>query len=176
MNRIDPNLKEFLETHQINSDYHEHPPVFTVEESQHIKAYIPWTHTKNLFLTDKKWSYYLISIQAEKRFPINLFRKHLQKKEVSFASPEELFTKTRLTPWSVSLFGLIYDPEHHIQVYLDTTLRTSSHVGRHPNRNDATLILEQQMIQKFLSHTWHTTHIIWFDEENISLIDTYKKM
>ena len=53
MNNFDPILLDFLRTQQIAYSYHEHIPVFTVEESVAIEASIPGRHTKNLFLTDK---------------------------------------------------------------------------------------------------------------------------
>ena len=104
MKNFDPALLSFLTTHRIDFDYYEHIPVFTVEESEQIKHDIPGTHTKNLFLTDKKGGFYLVSIAAQKRFPVNLFRKQLGTKELSFASAEDLYAKLHLTPGSVSLF------------------------------------------------------------------------
>jgi Ala-tRNA(Pro) deacylase len=167
MKNFDPTLLAFFTTHDINFDYYEHPPVFTVEESEQIKHIIPGVHTKNLFLTDKKGWFYLVSIAAQKRLPINAFRKHIKKKELSFSSPEELYEKLHLTPGSVSLFWLIYDLSKSVNVFLDHDIHNASLVGRHPNRNDATICVNQENIEKFLEKTGHKKQIITFDNENI---------
>lgn len=168
MNNFDPTLLNYLTSENIEFEYYEHVPVFTVEESEQIKNTIPWAHTKNLFLTDKKWWFYLVSIAAHKRFPVNLFRKQLGTKELSFASAEQLYEKIRLTPWSVSLFWLMYDTPPDVHVYLDQDLRIAPFVGRHPNRNDATIILAHSMIEKFLQNTGHLVHIISFDDNTVT--------
>lgn len=155
MKNFDPVLRTFLETNNLDVAYYEHIPVFTVEESEQIKHTIPWAHTKNLFLTDKKWGFYLVTIAAHKRFPVNAFRKQLGTKELSFGTPEQLFEKLRLTPWSVSLFWLIYDIPATIQVYIDTDLWHAPTVWRHPNRNDATLVINHETLNQFIQKTGH---------------------
>ena len=169
MKNFDIQLLDFLREHAISFDYYEHIPVFTVEESEQIKHNIPWTHTKNLFLTDKKWWFYLVSIAAHKRFPVNAFRKSLGVKELSFASAEQLYENLHLRPGSVSLFWLIYDQPATVHVYLDHDLRTASQVGRHPNRNDATIVLENTMFKNFLQATTHQAKSISFDDVSVTL-------
>ena len=171
MKNFDKQLLAFLHNNDISFDYHEHVPVFTVEESEDIKHTIPGTHTKNLFLTDKKWGFYLVSIEAHKRFPIKAFRKWLGTKELSFASAEQLYEKLHLTPWSVSLFWLIYDLPPSVQVFIDKDLRDAHHVWRHPNRNDATIVLDHKMVEKFLATTAHHTHILACNEKIINIIN-----
>ena len=168
MQNFDARLFDFFQTHNLQGDYHEHPPVFTVDECQDIKKTIPGFHTKNLFLTDKKWWFYLVSIEADKRFPVNLFRKALGLKDLSFWSPEQLFEFLQLTPWSVSLFGLIHAPTS-LNVFLDHDLRHASHVWRHPNRNDATVVIDHATLERFLSLTWHLPRLVKFDEASVQL-------
>jgi len=169
MKNFDIQLLQFLREHAILFDYFEHIPVFTVEESEQIKHNIPWTHTKNLFLTDKKWEFYLVSIAAHKRFPINAFRKAVGVKECSFASAEQLYQKLHLIPGSVSLFWLIWDSPPTVHVYLDHDLRAAGHVWRHPNRNDATIVLDKVMIKKFLHCTAHQAKSISFDDASVTI-------
>ena len=75
MKNFDPTLLSFLNQHNITFDYYEHRPIFTVEEGEDIKYAIPGTHTKNLFLTDKRGQYFLVCVESSKRLPINQFRK-----------------------------------------------------------------------------------------------------
>src|SRR5216684_4361919 len=39
----------------------QHPPLFTVEQSQALRGTIPGGHTKNLFVKDKKGALYLVT-------------------------------------------------------------------------------------------------------------------
>jgi hypothetical protein len=49
----------------------------------------------------------------------------------------------------VSIFGLIHKPEN-LHLYLDTELREADLVGRHPNRNDATIVITHETLINFL--------------------------
>jgi len=42
-----------------------HPPLFTVEQSQALRGQIPGGHTKNLFLRDKKGTFFLVVAQED---------------------------------------------------------------------------------------------------------------
>jgi Ala-tRNA(Pro) deacylase len=169
MKNFDPTLLTFFTKHDISFDYYEHPAVFTVDECEQIKHTIPGAHTKNLFLTDKKGWFYLVSIAAEKRLPINAFRKQIGTKELSFSSPEDLYEKLHLTPGSVSLFWLVYDLPASVKVFLDHDLHTAPLVGRHPNRNDATVTLDQAMREKYLATTGHTVTLLTIDDDAVQL-------
>jgi hypothetical protein len=46
---------------------HAHVSVFTVEEARHLRGTLPGTHTKNLFLTEKKDGLWLISAREDLR-------------------------------------------------------------------------------------------------------------
>lgn len=174
MQNFDPLLLQFLHQHTILFKYYEHIPVFTVEESASIKDSIPWLHTKNLFLTDKKWWYYLVTIAAHKRFPVNIFRKLLWTKELSFWTAEQLYEQLHLTPGSVSLFWIIHNP-WSIKVYIDEDIRNATHVWRHPNRNDATLVLDHNNLEKFLDAKEQAFQVLRFDENSVTISDIQKQ-
>ena len=50
----------------------------------------------------------------------------------------------------MSIFGLIHKPES-LSVYLDKDLREAELVGRHPNRNDATIIVSHETLVQYLN-------------------------
>mgnify|MGYP000134327686 CR=1 FL=1 len=68
---------------------------------------------------------------------------------MTFASPEDMKELLGLTPGSVSIFGLIHKPEN-LHLYLDAELREADLIGRHPNRNDATIVISHQTLVRFL--------------------------
>jgi Ala-tRNA(Pro) deacylase len=155
----DPILYNFLATHNITYSYYEHPPLFTVEDSEKYGIEIPWAHTKNLFLTDKKWWYYLFSVEWSKRVALNQFRKQLWVKELSFWSPEDLSIYLGLTPWSVSIMGLLTWKDR-VQFYIDEDLRAAEYIWVHPNRNDATIVLAHAELARFLEIIWVTPNVV----------------
>lgn len=146
---FDPTLLSFFQEHNISYEYFEHPPIFTVEEWESLKQSLPWKQTKNLFLTDKRGQYRLVCVESSKRLQINQFRKLVGAKDMTFATAEEMKELLHLTPWSVSIFWLIHTPEN-LHLYLDNELREADLIGRHPNRNDATIVINHQTLVKFL--------------------------
>ena len=160
---FDPALLTFFEQHQLKYDYHEHPPIFTVAEWEALKQTLPGKQTKNLFLTDKRGQYYLVCLESSKRLQINQFRKLIGAKDMTFASPEEMQEILGLTPGSVSFFGLAnwatnppscghlpWQGEKQLHLFLDQDLRASNLVWRHPNRNDATIVIDHATLVRFL--------------------------
>lgn len=166
---IPHDLAQFLAQHKLDYTYQAHEPCHTVEESKALKTSLPGVSTKNLFLTDMKGQYWLVCVQADKRVPINKLRKLLGTKTLTFASPEELLTNLQLTPGSVSLFGLIHKP-NNLQVCLDDDLRQADLVGRHPNRNDATLIIDHQTLVVFLTILQYQPIRFTLSDDHIQLL------
>lgn len=79
----------------------------------------------------------------------------MNEKKISLASGETLYIKLKLTPGSVSPFGLIHDPEHEIEVYIDSDISHAETVSFHPNINTVTLDLSNKMFKKFLNSIPH---------------------
>lgn len=149
MKNFDPALLSFFEKHSLSYDYFEHEAIFTVEQGKQLKENLPGLQTKNLFLTDKKWAYYLVSIESSKRLQINQFRRLVEAKDMTFASAAELHELFGLAPGSVSVFWLIHEPKNLV-LYLDQDLWNADTIGRHPNRNDATIIITHDTLVQFL--------------------------
>jgi Ala-tRNA(Pro) deacylase len=146
---MDSNLKTYLDNLKVEYIEHEHPAVFTVEESLKLKTKIPGVHTKSLFLKDKNSNYYLVCMNAHKRLKTNRLAKRFNSKKLYFASPEELNQKLSLTPGSVSIFGLINNKEKDVTLVLDQELWDAEKVSFHPNINTATLEISHEDLAKF---------------------------
>ena len=56
---------------------HAHAPVFTVEEARALRGALPGTHTKNLFLEDKRGRLWLVVAREELRIDLNALAKAL---------------------------------------------------------------------------------------------------
>ena len=159
---MDQKLLQFLENHHISYTPYEHEAVFTVDAADRVFPNIAWMHVKNLFLKDRKNTFYLVCVEAHKRLPIKDFARKFGLKELSFWSPEQLKEKMNLTPWSVSLFWLIYAKD--IKVFIDEDIRNAEHIWRHPNVNTATIMITHAWLEIFLEALSLSPTIFDFNE------------
>jgi len=146
---MEKQLKEYLEEHKIKYKMHEHPAVFTVEESEKtIKSMPEVFRTKNLFLKDEGNRFFLICMNAFKRLDLRALKEKLNvKKKLAFSSSKELKKHLNLTPGSVSIFGMIYAKK--VTLILDKKVWNAEKVGFHPNINTSTLELKHEDLKKF---------------------------
>jgi len=148
---MDIQLKEYLAKHKIKYKIHEHPAVFTVEQSKNIEAIqkIPGMRSKNLFLRDENHNFYLVCMLGEKRLNIKTLEKKLGVKKLNFASAEDLKFELNLTPGSVSIFAMIN--AKNTKLIIDKELWDAEITGFHPNINTATLEIQHKDLEKFIS-------------------------
>jgi len=141
----------FLDQIGVAHDTIEHPAVFRVGEGEDVKAAIPGTHTKNLFLKDAKDRLWLIS--AEDHAVIDLKRLHhvIASARLSFGSAELMAETLGVTPGSVTAFALVNDRDRRAVTFvLDRTLAEAERVNFHPLVNTATTGVSGEGFQRFL--------------------------
>lgn len=154
-------LFDCLDSLAIQHSTVEHPPVFTVAESQDLREQIPGGHTKNLFLKDKKGACFLVTL--EENAEVNLKAIHTligASGRVSFGKPEALMEKLGVTPGSVTIFSAINDPEHAVTIVIDAPLFENDIINAHPLSNDATTSIGREDLMRFLAHTGHEPMIL----------------
>jgi len=161
--RGQPELYRILEELNIPFDYHEHPPVPTVEEASKYWKGIDSAHCKNIFFRNHKGNrHYLVIIDYRQVLDIHDLEKRLRQGKLSFASERRLKKYLGLTPGSVTPFGLINDRENHVYVFLDENLRQAERISFHPCINTASLVLPMDDFIRFLDHTgnkWEFTRL-----------------
>ena len=132
-------IYQYLTENNIWHEITQHEAVYNMEELKAVELPYPEWDAKNLFVRDdKKRNYYLITVKGEKRVDLKEFRKQNGLRNLSFASEADLMEYMQLTPGSVSPLGLLNDPEHRVQFYLDAEL-AGNKIGVHPNDNTATV-------------------------------------
>lgn len=154
-------IYQFLDRTGIHYIEYKHPAVFTADEAAgHYLDPLVWK-SKNLFLRNRKGDqHYLVIVAAEARVDLKSLASFLNEKQVSFASPERLYEHLQVTPGSVSSLALIHDPEHKVQVVVDSSMQKYERVYHHPNINTATLEMSRTDFEKFLQATGHAFR--WF--------------
>jgi Ala-tRNA(Pro) deacylase len=134
----------------------DHPPLFTVEDSQALRGDIPGGHTKNLFVKDKKGRLFLLVLGEETA--IDLKRVHEKigaQGRVSFGSAELLEEVWGVRPGAVTPFGAINDEAGKVRVVLDEAMMRDQRLNFHPLVNTRTTGLASVDLVKFLRATGH---------------------
>ncbi len=153
----DPLIYKLLEDLTISYDYYEHPPAPTIEVARIYWKDIDATHCKNLFFRNHKGNrHYLVIVEHTRDLMIRDLEQRLKQGKLSFASPERMMRHLGVTPGSVSPFGLIHDSSHHVHLFLDKNLQTSTRISFHPCINTASLVIAWNDFLKFLQHTSNT--------------------
>ena len=150
----DPKLYQTLESLNIPFEYHEHPPVPTVEAALEHWAGIDSTHCKNLFFRNHKGNrHYLVILAHTSKLAIRDLEQMLKQGKLSLASDRRLGDHLGLTPGSVTPFGLINDLEGHVHLFIDANLKKAKRLSFHPNINTATIVISFGDFIRFLDWT-----------------------
>lgn len=135
----------------------DHKAVFTCEESEGLGTPIPGAHTKQLLMKAKNKEIYVLAIvMHDKRVDTKALAKDFGGQSFSFASPEKMMELMRLTPGSVTPFGLMHDTDRKIDVVFDEDAWSIGQFRFHPMINTATLNIDREGFEKFLKHTGHS--------------------
>jgi len=154
-------LYDLFETLGIQFEYHEHPPVATIEDAiLHWKDYNSG-RCKNIFFRNHKGNrHYLVILEHLRQLDIHDLEKRLRQGKLTFASDQRLKKYLGLEPGSVSPFGLINDNERSVHLFIDEKLREFDRLAFHPNVNTATLVISKPDFLRFLDHTGNTYEFI----------------
>jgi Ala-tRNA(Pro) deacylase len=139
----------------------EHPPLFTVAQSQALRGEIPGAHTKNLFLKDKKGALFMVT--AGEEAVIDLKRLHTligASGRLSFGQAELLLEVLGVPPGAVTPFAAINDSTGRVRFVLDQALVDSGTINCHPLVNTATTTIAAADLLAFLKATGHTPAVV----------------
>jgi Ala-tRNA(Pro) deacylase len=147
-------LYDLLENLDIRFEYHEHPPLATIEDAKiHWRDYKSG-RCKNIFFRNHKGDkHYLVILEHLRQLNIHDLEKRLKQGKLSFASDQRLKKYLGVEPGSVSPFGLINDKEQNVHLFIDEKLNESERLAFHPNINTASLVILKSDLLKFLAHT-----------------------
>lgn len=155
-----PDIYNFLKENDIEYQKFDHPPVYTCEEAERLCPDMPGASIKNLFLRDKNGKHhFLVIVGAEKSIDLKKLQGVLNISGLGFASPERLKKYLGLEPGSVTLLGLINDPEHAVEVVIDKELWGKA-LQCHPLVNTASLVIHAKGIEQFLAKTGHSYQLL----------------
>lgn len=132
-----------------------HPPVFTVEEARRHRSDLPGTHTKSLFLRDKKGAMWMVVCLEDRAVDLKDLAARIGAKHLSFGSPERLMRYLGVIPGAVSPFAVINDVERAVRVVLDDAVLAQDPVNLHPLDNAMTTAIAAADLVRFLEAEGH---------------------
>jgi Ala-tRNA(Pro) deacylase len=154
-------LYALLDRNTIAYERCDHPPVFTVEEADRLVPPLPAAKTKNLFLRDQKGKrHFLVCVEAAKQVNLKALAGALGVKRLSFGSARRLQTYLGVTPGAVSVFGIIHDTRHRVEVLFDRPLWQQGAFQFHPLVNTSTLCIRREALTRFADLTGHAIRIL----------------
>ena len=139
----------------------EHPPLFTVEQSQALRGQIPGGHSKNLFLRDKKGVLFLVTALEDAAIELKSLHRTLGANgRFSFGSAELMLETLGIEPGSVTPFAAINDTAGRVTVVLDAAMMEHDRINFHPLRNTMTTTIARDDLVRFLAETGHPPRIV----------------
>ncbi len=154
-------LMAFLEGLGIRTTTVDHPPLFTVQDSQALRGEIPGGHTKNLFLKDKKDNVFLLTVDEHAEVDLKQIHTRIGGSgRVSFGKPELLMELLGVKPGAVTIFGLINDTGRKVTAFIDAGLMENEIVNGHPLTNEATTSIRRDDLIRFVEATGHAANVL----------------
>jgi len=148
----------------IETTTHEHPPLFTVEESKRLRGDLPGGHCKSLFLKDKKGQLYLVVALEDRPVDLKRLRKAIGAGTLSFGRPELLMEVLGVEPGAVTPFALINDDGGRVDVILDQAMLDHDPLNYHPLTNGMTTAIAPGDLLAFIAATGHEARVLDMDE------------
>ena len=136
----------------------DHDVAPTIEACREIKDVLGVMPCKNLFLRNRqKTEFYLLLLPGDKKFVTKDLSRQLQISRLSFAEPEFMEQYLNITPGSVSVLGLMNDPENKVRLLIDKDiLENHPYFGCHPCINTSSLKFRtEDLLNKILPAIHH---------------------
>lgn len=140
----------------------DHEAAFTIDACNGVDELLGIHICKNLFLCNsQKTNFYLLLMPGHKKFRTKVLSKQIGSARLSFADDEHMTEYLGLTPGSVSIIGLMNDPENHVKLLIDSDVLKDEYFGCHPCINTSSLrIKTSDVMEKFLPAVHHEPTIV----------------
>ena len=135
----------------------DHRAVATIEGCLEVDRILGVRICKNLFLCNRqRTAYYLLLIPGDKILKTKELSKQIPTSRLSFASGEDMERCLNVSPGSATVMGLLFDPEHKVQLLIDEEVLQEEYFGCHPCVNTSSIRLRtEDMLQKVLKALDH---------------------
>jgi len=148
---------DLLDERKISYERVDHEEAATMEVCTEIDAALGALICKNLFLCNRqKTQYYLLMMPGHKVFKTKDLSAQIQSARLSFADADAMLAYLDIMPGSVSVFGLMNDDTHQVQLLIDKEILEYDTVGCHPCVNTTSLkVKTKDLVENFLPAISH---------------------
>ncbi len=151
---------EYLKNKKMKYEIIYHPPAITTEEADKYIEGKEGIRSKTMFMANKKdKKFYLIIMDDSKRLDIKKMNEIINDK-LHFAKEEQLIEKLGLKPGTVSIFGLLNNKDHDINIYIDKEIMNEKLITFHPNDNTATIFITVEDMLKIFDDLDYNYEVI----------------
>ncbi len=136
----------------------DHDAMPTIEACKGVDDLLSIEICKNLFLRNtQKTAFYLLLLPGNKKFKTAVLSKQIGSARLSFAESEFMEQYLDITPGSVSVLGLMNDPENKVRLLIDKEiLDNHPYFGCHPCINTSSLKFRtEDLLNKILPAIHH---------------------
>ena len=140
----------------------DHSHADTIEACHAVEQVLGWPVCKNLFLCNRqKTQFYLLMLEGDKVFKTKDLSKQLGVSRLSFADAADLQEKLGLQPGSVTVLGLMNDPDNQVQLVMDRPIYEGAQVALHPCISTSTLALSREdLLERVLPKLHHEPIVV----------------
>ena len=140
----------------------DHNVAATMEICREIEKTLGCPICKNLLLTNRQQTdFYLLLMEGDKVFKTKYLSKALGCARLSFATDEQMEALLDITPGSLSVLGLMNDPEKKVRLVVDRPVLEQPEIGFHPCLNTSTLAVSMaDFREKLLPALGHSLTIV----------------
>jgi len=162
--RLDKEIRVYdvLDQLKIAYDRTDHGPLNTMEACHEVDELFQTPMVKNLFLCNRqKTKFYLLLMPGEKPFKTKEISAQINSARRSFGGPEDMEELLNLTPGSVTIMGLLFDPDKRVQLLVDEDVLPQEYLGCHPAINTSSIrVRTEDIFGRFLAYTEHEMTVV----------------
>lgn len=160
---------EFLDRLGVPYRRADHEPAATMELCREIEQSLGCPICKNLLLTNRQQTdFYLLLMEGEKVFKTKYLSKALGCARLSFATDEQMLELVDITPGSLSVLGLMNDPDKRVRLVIDKPVLQQPEIGFHPCLNTSTLAVSMgDFTGSILPALGHELTVVELPEEEL---------
>lgn len=140
----------------------DHEAAMTMEACAEIDTVLGAPTCKNLFLCNRqKTAFYILLIPGDKIFKTKDISAQIGSSRLSFADGEYMEKFLDITPGSLSVLGLMNDPDHDVTLLIDRDVLEGEYIGCHPCINTSTLRIKTvDMTEKIIPAMAHRPTVV----------------
>ncbi len=142
----------FLENSGVEYTRVSHDEAATIELCEEVEKVIDAKICKNLLLCNRQQTdFYMLLIPGDMPFKTKYLSAQINTSRLSFASGEQMQELLNVTPGSLTVLSLMFDPEKKVRLLIEKGIFNEKHFACHPCVNTATVkFLTEDLTEKVL--------------------------